>query len=382
MNSTEVGQMWVSRPFVAGPLCFVVMSSTIDAAELVGRLLDDLPLPPEGTAETEVFALRHEGDSERSLTWRLNCPHLEEQQLATLPSALAALITAINLEVLALENDRLHIHAAAAVLDGAAVVISAPRDTGKTTTLTHLLLRGLSYVSDEAVSIGASDDHVAGFPKPLSIKPGGRGQVANLEAHFVPGAAGSNSAEVLHIPAGALAVPLVDCADPCLIVILRRDRSFPEGLELPRMSEIHACDAVVALMGETMDAERFGPTAVLELARLAARCLCVEVLAGSPAATAELVEDLLRSGRPAARSVEALSRREATPDEVISVVIGDRSVIHNVATGQIMALDPMATQIWLQLGGWSTGTDIDLSGPVVAPFVGQLLEMGLLRSNR
>jgi len=63
----------------------------------------------------------------------------------------------------------------------------------------------------------------------------------------------------------------------------------------------------------------------------------------------------------------------------VSVQIADRVVIHQQPEGHILALDQPATQVWLELGGWQTSEDVDLAAPVVAPFVEQLVGLGLAR---
>lgn len=64
------------------------------------------------------------------------------------------------------------IHAAAAVLQGSAVIMPAPSGCGKTTTVAGLVQRGWDFLTDEAVLISMADGLVYPFPRPLSISPG------------------------------------------------------------------------------------------------------------------------------------------------------------------------------------------------------------------
>jgi hypothetical protein len=85
---------------------------------------------------------------------------------------LGHVIWAINRLVIHPDPAQVVLHAAAAAIsDGAAVVLPAPMESGKTTLVTALLDRGLTYLTDEAALI---DDalRVWGYRKPLSIDPG------------------------------------------------------------------------------------------------------------------------------------------------------------------------------------------------------------------
>ena len=63
---------------------------------------------------------------------------------------------------------------------------------------------------------------------------------------------------------------------------------------------------------------------------------------------------------------------------MVSVAVGDRTVVHDQQSGRIFALDAAATHIWEHLGGWRLDPSIDVSGPGVAPFVAQLRALGVL----
>ena len=67
--------------------------------------------------------------------------------------------------------DRVLLHAGAVAREGAAVVLPAAMEAGKTTLTTGLLDRGFDYLTDEAAAI-APDLTVTGYAKPLSIDPG------------------------------------------------------------------------------------------------------------------------------------------------------------------------------------------------------------------
>jgi hypothetical protein len=102
------------------------------------------------------------------------------------------------------------------------------------------------------------------------------------------------------------------------------------------------------------------------------------VLVGEPEATAELIEQLFAEATGEPVPIRGLEGGAAIAPNVVSLLVGDRVVIHEQPEGRILALDATGSQIWLQLGGWETSSDIDLTGPVVAPFVQQLAELGLV----
>jgi hypothetical protein len=136
---------------------------------------------------------------------------------------------------------------------------------------------------------------------------------------------------------------------------------------------------VVRLMADTLDAGRFGPGAVLSLARLAARSSCYEVMLGSPERTADLIEELFGlSTRDDAEPEALVDGSPRIPSHVVSVLIGDRAVLHDQTSGRILALDAPATKIWLALGRWSGGEAVDLDAPVESSFVEQLVALGLV----
>jgi hypothetical protein len=87
--------------------------------------------------------------------------------------AVAMLLWHVNQRVAA-SASRTHtvVHAAAAVRDGKAVLLAAPMESGKTTTVTGLLRAGFDYLTDEAAAIHPGDLHIEPFPKGLSIDAG------------------------------------------------------------------------------------------------------------------------------------------------------------------------------------------------------------------
>jgi hypothetical protein len=262
------------------------------------------------------------------------------------------------------------------VKDGKAVVIAAPRNTGKTTTIAHLAYRGWAFVTDETVRLCPDRQEVSGSAKPLSIKPGGEPLVRHLEAWMMPQDGRQDSTAFKFVPMGASGAAITASGRPHLFVLLRR-RSNPDAVGPPEFRRLHPADAVVALMQQTLDAERFG-SAALQLARSASSAHCFDVIAGTPEATVHLVERLHDEGPAEPMDVTLLPVSHRFVSTAESVQIGDRVVVHEHSSGRVFAMDPKASQIWKYLGGWDTESAMDVEGPVIEQFVAQLQALGVL----
>ena len=366
-----------SRPFRAGELEFLVGSSDPGLIELAEKLFRDLPMPTAPRDEMSCLLFVPSG-APHSKLYDVTAPVLGALRGVTSAAALTAMVTALSRMTLDAETHRLHLHAAAAVRDGRAAVLAGRRGSGKTTTLARLVLSGWSYISDEAVSIGSGDDQIRGYPKPLSIKPGSRTLLPEIRPHCLPTGQVSDDA-ILHASLGSIGASACESATPHLLALLRRPKDAAAASD-PVTKRIHPVDAVVGAMAETLDAGRFGRDAVGELARLATRSLCYEILLGDPTSTVAEIERLFLLPAESPMPIEELPGRGRIPSKVLSILIGDRVVIHEQPEGHVLALDPTATQVWLNLGGWAVSETIDLNGPVVAPFVQQLVDLGLVTS--
>jgi len=259
------------------------------------------------------------------------------------------------------------------VKNGSAVIIAASRNTGKTTTVAHLVKRGWGFVTDETVRLAADRNEVGGFSKPLSIKPGGGMLVDHLVEGMVPPAAdGFESFRFVSV--GTMGASIAQGGRPELVILLRRQEDGHPG-DGAKSRALHPADAVVALMQETLDAERF-EWAALRLARLASDARCHEVVLGTPSQTTDLIEELFAQSPLEPFPVDVLGPSAAMAPGVVSVKIGDRVVVHHMGTGTIFALDAAASNVWEQLGGWRNH-EIDVHGPVVGAFVVQLRTLGV-----
>jgi hypothetical protein len=359
----------VTRAFAVGAFVFVVSTTTPTDQEFVELLFQDVPAPKSAPREVEVFSLTREGAQ-----WEFNGPRLQGQRTATIENALTLLVAEVNIGALDLEPESLHLHAAAAAKDGRTVVIAAERGTGKSTTVAHLVSRGWGYVTDETVRLGA-DDQVTGFPKPLSIKPGGRALVEHFRPWIVP-TDDATDGSFGFVPIGSSGAEVANGGRPHLVILLRRNSAPGDAAAVPVARRLHPADATVALMQETLDAERYG-RAAHRLAILAARSQCYELTLGTPEATVDEIESLFGLDLPAPVEVRALPQSDAFSAGVVSVAVGDRIVVHDSDSGRIFAVDAGGARVWRQLGGWD-GDDLDVEGPVLSSFVAQLRALGVL----
>jgi hypothetical protein len=72
------------------------------------------------------------------------------------------------------------LHAAAAERNGCVLVLPAPMESGKTTTVAALIRVGFDYLTDEATAIDRKSLRVLPYPKPLSIDRGSWQVLADL----------------------------------------------------------------------------------------------------------------------------------------------------------------------------------------------------------
>lgn len=368
-------KLLLSRSFSAGRFIFAVAATDERLVDLVETVFRDLDEPMDAEGATASFTLRASSDGAGEARYDITGPVIGSMRGVALPFAIATLVAAVTRAALDHECDRLHLHAAGAVRNGRVAVLAAPRETGKTTTLARLVIRGWSYMSDEMLSIGRDDDDVRGFAKPLSIKPGGRAFVPELSDHLLP-QEGVTTESVLVAALGGIGARIRSSGRPHLIALLNRAESG--GGRPVDARRIHPVDAVVGLMKETLDAGRHGPGSVTELARLAVRCHCYEIAVGEPDETAEMIEQLF--DQPAVDPLHMVDHGASgrVSPSVRTVFVGDRAVVHQEPDGHILALDPAGTQVWTALAGAATRQPVELAAPVIAPFVRQLAGLALI----
>lgn len=90
----------------------------------------------------------------------------------------------INRQVVETSGSRyVLLHAAAAERDGAAVILPARMESGKTTTVSGLLRAGFRYLTDEATAVDPDTLMIEPYRKTLSIDPGSWSVLPELRPH-------------------------------------------------------------------------------------------------------------------------------------------------------------------------------------------------------
>jgi hypothetical protein len=374
---TTAGGSQKTRPFICGPLVFVVRTTTSDDRELVEAVFGDLPDAGAQAPTVEFSLLRRRGEG-GTPAWELAGPNVEPVLFTNVEGALSLLVSAVNIAALDVEPEFLHLHAALAVKEGRAVVVAADAGMGKTTAVALLAARGWGYVTDEAVRLpNRINDQITGFTKPLSIKPGGRDPLTAWQGSMLPRDDGTEDFRFL--PIGETGVSIVEGGAPHLVVVLRPPSSQevdPGG----SIERLHPADAVVTLMQQTLDAERYG-MAALRLSEFAATSHCFSVTRSTPSETADQLERLFALEPPDRLDVRLLPTSRAFAPGVISVALGDRVVVHEGPAGRIFALDAGGARVWKKLGGWSEDDSLDLEGPVIGRFVHELRALGVFAGS-
>jgi dTDP-4-amino-4,6-dideoxygalactose transaminase len=119
-----------------------------------------------------VYRILDRGNVRRG-RWAL---YFDDERVAlstTMEQAVGTLIWHVNREVVRRTSaDRLLLHAAAAERHGRGVILAAPMENGKTTTVTGLLQAGYRYLTDETVALDPHTLLIDPFPKPLTLDRG------------------------------------------------------------------------------------------------------------------------------------------------------------------------------------------------------------------
>jgi hypothetical protein len=161
------------------------------------------------------------------------------------------------------------VHAAAAAVNGRAILLPAPMESGKTTTVAGLILDGFDYLTDEAAAIHPDDLHVEPYPKSLSVDRGSWEVLASLAPFDAAGMPEQWAIPVSSIPAPAGGV--AQRAPVEWIVFPHYER----GAET-RLEPISRADAVLQLTKSTfhfVDAPERHLRSAAEAARGATTCL-------------------------------------------------------------------------------------------------------------
>jgi len=187
------------------------------------------------------------------------------------------------------EAEALRVHAGGVARHGAAVVLPAAMESGKSTLTAGLVRAGFSYFTDEAVMLDWETLAVIPFPKPISLDPGSWPLFPELEPD-APLPSGFKQ-DQWHIPPDAIRPGAVGASCPVRYVVFPK---YTEGATT-QLIPLRRAEATVEFAKNTF---RFNEQPRRSLDTLAAvvseaECYRLDVgdLEGAVALVSELVED-------------------------------------------------------------------------------------------
>ena len=185
-----------------------------------------------------------------------------------------------------LDPRRLHLHAAAVEVGGAGVILAGASGSGKSTVAVELLQRGAGYLTDECLTVTPGTSTVTAYPKPLTLKEGSIEHFGRDPNHPVTRIASATNGRS-HLRATRLGAAVVPHTTIGVIVALRYSTEDP-----PDFHPLTPAEACVALLGDSLDGVRMGPSALDVLAPIAAGAAAWELVYSDAAAAAELISDI------------------------------------------------------------------------------------------
>jgi len=183
--------------FAAGGITVAVETNREGFAELVGAVLRDLRVPESGPSPV-VFEVLHRGTPPPSNPWGVWRDGEPREMTVADTYVLNYLLWEISRLMFERSGERVHLHGAALVRDGRAVVLAGKSRAGKSTLAAWLTHRGWGFLTDEAALIDPGTLTVSPFWRPINVRRPGP-----LEALLVDVPPGT--AEVL-VPASTLGV--------------------------------------------------------------------------------------------------------------------------------------------------------------------------------
>jgi hypothetical protein len=355
-------QKYSTRVFSAESFNFSVLTDDQALRDAVECLFSDLESGEEPAAEFSFARTSNGFRGQGTDTW-------SDEGERDGDTILNELVTAVNRRRLDHGSGRLHLHAGLVARHGTAVLIAGASGEGKTTLVTTLALGGWTYLTDEAVSIALGDSVARAFPKPITLKQPGTDFFPELADERV--SLDHSPTTLWNVPLGRVGVTTATAAEPTLVVLLSRGTS-----EIPSWEPVRPADAVVGLVEQSLDLERYGDDALHALAELCARRNCVQVASGTPGATAQLIETLAAEDTTldlAIARLDTSSHHSIVNPHVVALSLGDDAVLRHDATGQVVSLNSAAAEVWRIVA--SPGFEPELLRPEQAQFVRQLADL-------
>ena len=154
---------------------FHIRSNMEGAGEVLGRLFGPFRLLHEwerafdATGVYEMLQVVHEDPDDREFELVLDGDSMQRSRSPG--NMLDWILSDVTESATRLPVEAALIHASAATREGIAVVMPAPPDHGKTTTVAALVRAGWDLLTDEVAVISMRDGLVHPFPRPLLVSP-------------------------------------------------------------------------------------------------------------------------------------------------------------------------------------------------------------------
>lgn len=208
------------------------------------------------------------------------------------PMLLETLLWHVNQSVIATSDAWVLLHAAAVEQAGRAVILSAPMESGKTTTAAGLVGAGMRYLTDEAVALDPATLEITPFAKPLSVDRGSWDVLSELRPEVAPSISGYLRRQW---PVPALRInglePTVG-AVPALVVLPRYQRGGPT-----RLTPVSRAQTLKALLDQSFTFARHPRRDFASCAALVARVSCYQLTIGDLDEAVELIQTALAADR-------------------------------------------------------------------------------------
>lgn len=203
--------------------------------------------------------------------------------------ALSNLLWHINQETVRRSSARfVLLHAAAAERDGAAVVLPAAMESGKTTLVAGLVKAGLRYLSDEIAAFDPDGQLVLPYPKPLSVDPGSWPVLADLRPQVSNGLTGFLERQWQIPPTAISPIAVGEPAVPRVLVLPRYEAGAPTVL-----TPLGRAEALVQVLHCAFTFPERGERDVRALAALVRQCACYRLVMSDLDTASKLVLDRL-----------------------------------------------------------------------------------------
>ena len=225
-----------------------------------------------GDAEHRYVLARSQGHDH---DWVVTCDGANLCAANDGSDALAYLLWHVNRTVIDGTHDHVIVHAAGALAASGAVVLAAPMDAGKTTTVAGLVGAGLGYLTDEAIAVVPHDGTVRSFPKPLSVDPGSFGVLA----HARPQGLDRWTSKKWHVGPTSLHPDAVAPPGPHVVAAV----VFPKYVvgAQTEIAPVHPADAVLLLIENCFDLMALGDIGFRGLVHMVREVPCHRLTIGN-----------------------------------------------------------------------------------------------------